>query len=145
VSELALLDTSVWARIWDRRIDGRAADGIRGAVARGEIAITQPLTLEIRYSARDAGDFSRLADELAALPQLELDTSAADRALRAQAQLAAKPGVSHRVAIVDLLIAAVAERHGAAVIHYDADFDAIAQHTDLAFESRWAVERGSAV
>jgi len=53
------------------------------------------------------------------------------------------PGVSHRVKPIDLLVAGVAERHDVAVLHYDADYDLLAEQTDLAFESVWAATRGS--
>jgi predicted nucleic acid-binding protein len=52
--------------------------------------------------------------------------------------------VSHRVKPIDLLVAGVADRHGAAVLHYDSDYELIAKHTDLSFESVWAFKRGSA-
>ena len=35
---------------------------------------------------------------------------------------------------LDYLIAAVAEDHGATLLHYDADFERLATHTDLATE-----------
>jgi hypothetical protein len=43
-----------------------------------------------------------------------------------------------------LLVAGVADRHGAAVLHYDAAYDLIAKHTDLSFESVLVAKRGSA-
>jgi predicted nucleic acid-binding protein len=142
LSELALLDTSVWARLRDGRITGHAADPLYARLERGELALTEPLLLEMRYSARDGRDFALLAEELDALPLLELDRTAICRSLDAQAQLAVQPDVSHRVKPIDLLVAAVAERHTAAVVHYDADYDLLAERTDLAFESVWAVKRG---
>jgi predicted nucleic acid-binding protein len=63
--------------------------------------------------------------------------------LRAQAQLAANQRVSHRVKPIDLLVAGVADRHEAAILHYDSDYDVIAEHTDLSFESVWVAKRGS--
>jgi predicted nucleic acid-binding protein len=145
VSEaLALLDTSVWARMRDGRLAGRAAERILSRLERGELASTEPLLLEMRYSARDGGEFALLAEELAALPLLELDHAAIDGALQAQGKLAANRRISHRVKPVDLLVAAVADRHGAAVLHYDSDYDLIAKHTDLRFDSVWAAKRGSA-
>lgn len=84
-----------------------------------------------------------LAEELAALPLLELDHAAIDGALQAQGKLATNRRISHRVKPVDLLVAAVADRHGAAVLHYDSDYDLIAKHTDLRFDSVWAAKRGS--
>lgn len=143
MSELALLDTSVWARLRDGRIAGSTADRLLERVEQGELALTEPLLLEMRYSARDGHDFALLAEELDALPLLALDEAAILRALDAQAQLAADPAVSHRVQPVDLLVAAVAERHAAAVLHYDSDYELLARHTDLVFESVWAASRGS--
>ena len=141
---LALLDTSVWARMRDGRIVGRDAERILSRLERGDLASTEPLLLEMRYSARDGGEFALLAEELGALPLLELDHAAVEGALQAQAQLAANRRISHRVKPVDLLVAAVADRHGAGVLHYDSDYDLIAKHTDLRFDSVWAAKRGSA-
>jgi hypothetical protein len=143
LSELALLDTSVWARLRDGRIAGPAAEALLERLERGELAVTQPLLLEMRYSARDARDFRLLAEELDALPLLALDHAATTRALEAQAQLAADPAVSHRVRPIDLLVAAVAERYAAAVVHYDAGYDLLADRTDLEFRSVWAADRGA--
>jgi hypothetical protein len=74
---------------------------------------------------------------------LPLETTAIRRSLAAQAQLAELPDVSHRVKPIDLLVAAVAEHHAAAVLDYDADYELLAERTDLDFDSVWAVERGS--
>lgn len=63
------------------------------------------------------------------------------RAIRAQEQLA-RIG-QHRLPPVDLLTAALAEAHGLGVLHYDSDYDLIAERTDLRFESRWLAPQGS--
>lgn len=63
------------------------------------------------------------------------------RALDAQAQLA-RIG-HHRLPPVDLLIAALADRHELGVLHYDDDYDLIAETTDLRFESVWLAPRGT--
>ena len=63
--------------------------------------------------------------------------------LAAQAALAAASGISHRVKPVDLLIASVAAAAGVGVLHYDRDYDTIAEHTSLAFTSEWVARRGS--
>jgi hypothetical protein len=141
---LSLLDTSVWSRLRDGRVAGERARELAAGIERGELATCEPLILEMRYSAREAKDFTMLAEELDALPLLTLDGAAIQRALDAQAQLAADRRVSHRVKPIDLLVAGVADRHGAAVLHYDGDYDVIAKHTDLSFRSVWAFRRGSA-
>lgn len=143
-ASLSLLDTSVWSRLRDGCIAGVRARGLAARIELGELAMTEPLILEMRYSAREAKDFSMLAEELEALPLLTLDGRALQRALDAQAQLAADRRVSHRVKPIDLLVAGVADRHGAAVLHYDSDYELIAKHTDLSFQSVWAFRRGSA-
>lgn len=143
MTSVVLLDTSVWARLRDGRIAGAAAEHLLERLEQGELALTEPLLLEMRYSARDGQDFALLAEELDALPLLALDAAATRRALDAQAQLAAAPDISHRVKPIDLLVAAVAELHATAVLHYDADYELLAQRTDLAFESVWIAERGS--
>ena len=51
-------------------------------------------------------------------------------------------GLHHRsVKIVDLIITSAAEAAGATVLHYDADFDRIAEITGQAV--RWIAPRGS--
>jgi predicted nucleic acid-binding protein len=141
---LTLLDISVWAGMRDGRLAGRDAERVLARLERGELASTEPLLLEMRYSARDGADFAALAEELDALPLLELDQPAIQGALQAQAKLAANPRISHRVKPIDLLVAAVADQRGAGILHYDGDYDLITKHTDLRFESVWAAKRGSA-
>lgn len=62
------------------------------------------------------------------------------RAAEVQGLPAAK-GQHRRTSVADLLIAATAERHGVTVLHYDADYDGIAEITGQPAE--WVVERGS--
>ena len=56
--------------------------------------------------------------------------------------LIAKPG-HHRLAPTDLVIAACAHLVGGGVLHYDRDYDLIAEHTRLSFESVWLADAGS--
>lgn len=144
MSRPALLDTSAWARLVDGRLGAPATERVLAALAGGEIATTEPLLLEILYSAIDSDRFRARREELAALPLLRLDERAASRALAAQADLAASARVSHRVKPIDLLVAAVADVHEADVIHYDHDYDILANHTLLSFGSVWVAPRGSA-
>lgn len=43
----------------------------------------------------------------------------------------------------DLLIAATAEDHSVGVLHYDADFDVLANEGIFSFESRWIASTGA--
>lgn len=58
-----------------------------------------------------------------------------ERALLAQRELAARG--HHRLALIDVMIAACAHEADAGVLHYDRNYDLIAEHTSLSFESVW--------
>ncbi len=138
-----LLDHSVWARAADGRLRGKPREVFDAALAAGELWTCPPALLEMRYSAHDSKQFSAIARELDALTHAPLTTEAARSATVAQAELAATPGISHRVKPVDLLIAAIAASANVGVLHYDHDYDTIATQTSLSFASAWVAPRGS--
>mgnify|MGYP001552699569 CR=1 FL=1 len=106
----------------------------------GEIASCGIVDLELLYSATSRATYRALADALRGMPRVEVEEAAVKRALEVQAMLAERS--QHRaVSLPDLLIAACAERAGLAVLHYDADFDRIAELTGQA--AQWIVPRGS--
>jgi predicted nucleic acid-binding protein len=105
-----------------------------------ELAVCGPVQLEILYSARSPSDYEARREELSGLPWFNLDERAVAVATRTQSQLAARS--QHRgPPPVDLLVAAIAERAGVTVLHYDRHFDAIARVTDQPME--WLARRGS--
>jgi predicted nucleic acid-binding protein len=138
-----LIDHSVWARATDGRLTGRPRETFDAALADGELWTCPPALLEMRYSARDGDQFADIAHELDALEHAPLTIEAAASAVAAQAELAATPGISHRVKPVDLLIAAISADAHVGVLHYDHDYDTIAQNTSLSFASVWVAPRGS--
>jgi predicted nucleic acid-binding protein len=74
------------------------------------------------------------------MPRVPVTEACVERALEVQGVLAERS--RHRgVSIPDLLIAACAELAGLAVLHYDADFERIAELTGQ--PTRWVVPRGS--
>lgn len=106
----------------------------------GEIATCGIVDLELLYSARDRATYRSLVEALRGMPRAPLDEDAVNRALSVQAMLAERS--QHRaVPLPDLLVAACAESAGLTVLHYDADFDRIAELTGQA--TQWIVERGS--
>jgi predicted nucleic acid-binding protein len=111
------------------------------AIEAGDVFVCLPFLLEACYSARNAMEHDELLCELEALPHLEIDSAVERRTLDAQAQLA-RVG-HHRLPPVDLMLAAVADRHQMDILHYDADYDLIANKTDLEFGSVWLAKRGS--
>ena len=136
-----LLDNSAWARLADPALPQERLTEIADAIEAGRIGGCLPILLEAGYSARDARDHDGLLDALLALPQFEIDASVERRAVEAQRQLAHVG--QHRVPPVDLLVAAIADRHGLGVLHYDHDYDLLAEKTDLEFESVWLAPRGA--
>ena len=136
-----LLDNSAWARLSVQALDDVRVREIADALEEGRIGVCLPFLLEAGYSARSASDHDELMGELTALPMLAIDTHVERRALDAQRQLA-RAG-HHRLPPVDLLVAALADRHGVGVLHYDRDYDTVAAKTDLRFASVWLAARGT--
>lgn len=128
---MRLIDNSAWARRHHSLVRERFA----GLVEGGDVAVCLPFLLEAGYSARSGGDHVQLLADLSALPRIEIDRETEALALRAQEQLA-RVG-HHRLAPSDVVIAACAHQAQAAVLHYDRDYDLIAEHTELSFESEW--------
>lgn len=141
MTQALLLDNSAWVRLGDAAVpDARAAE-LADALEAGQIAACLPFLLEAGYSARNGREHDQLLTELRALPRVHIDDGVEQRALDAQAHLA-RVG-HHRLPPVDLIVAALAERHGMAVLHYDHDYDVLAEKTDLDFESVWLAPRGA--
>lgn len=136
-----LLDNSAWARLGEAALPSSQADEIATALEEGRVAVCLPFLLEAGYSARSAGDHAGLIEELLALPQMRIDEEIEGRAVDAQSQLA-RAG-HHRFPPVDLILAAIADRHDVGILHYDADFDVVLAKIDLSFESVWLASRGS--
>jgi predicted nucleic acid-binding protein len=136
-----LLDNSAWARLAAPGLSHTRSSEVADALEDGLIATCLPFLLEAGYSARHARDHAELLDELRALPHFAIDDAVERRAVDAHRQLA-RVG-HHRLPPVDLLVAALADHHGLGVLHYDHDYDLLAERTDLNFESVWLAPRGS--
>ena len=139
ITDTLLLDNSAWVRL--AALPDERASEIADAIEAGRIATCLPFLLEADYSARSARGHDELLDDLSALPRFAIDDDVEQRALDAQRQLA-RVG-HHRLPPVDLLVAAVADRHGLGVLHYDGDYDVIADKTELEFDSVWVAPRGA--
>jgi predicted nucleic acid-binding protein len=138
---LLLLDNSAFSRLQQSSLPPDRAEEVRLAMRERRLLVCLPFLLEAGYSARDHREHVTLLDGLRALPAAALDADSESRALGAQRQLAALG--HHRMPPPDLILAALAEATGAGVLHYDRDFDLIAKHTDLRFESVWLAPPGS--
>ncbi len=135
--QLYLIDTSAHARI----VHPAVRKVITGLVTDRAAATCVTVDLEAGYSGRDHNDVRAIAkrrrDLYLVLPISEV---VAERARDVQIRMAARG--HHRAAgVVDLLTAAVAEHHGAVILHYDADFEHIAATTGQPHV--WVAPRGT--
>ncbi len=116
-------------------------DALLTRMRAGLVATCAIVELEVLYSTRSPAEYERIRtarrNGFVALP---LTQETCDRALGVQQALAQRS--QHRAAgIPDLLIAACAELNGVTLVHYDADFELIAEITGQRTE--WVVPRGS--
>jgi predicted nucleic acid-binding protein len=138
---MLLLDDSAWSRILDGALDEERAEMVAGWVEQRYLATCLPFLLEAGYSARSAADHQALMAQLDLLPRIHIGRDMERLALQAQRELALVG--HHRLAPIDLLIAACAHDAGAGVLHYDSDYDIIATRTSLQFESEWLAPSGT--
>ena len=107
--------------------DPRVAAGLGEALANDEVALSEPILLEYLNGARSAAEYDRFDATLRAARLLSTTADDWQRALEVHRLLAASgPGRQRSVRLVDLIVAAVAERHRYSVAHCDHDYDRIA-------------------
>lgn len=138
---MLLLDNSAWARLLQQLVPIARAKEVAESMRSREIGVCLPFLLEAGYSARSAADRRALMTRFDQLPRVSIDREVERLAMQAQRELA-EVG-HHRLAPTDVLIAACAHRAEAGVLHYDRDYDLIAEHTGLLFESEWLAAQGS--
>lgn len=134
---LYLVDTSALARAHLAQVRYTIQTIITDRVA----ATCVTVDLAAGYSGRTAADLAAIdARRRDRYVNLEMNEDVASRAREVQTQLAEK--MQHRsVGILDLLTAAVAEHHDAALLHYHPAFELIASITGQ--PQLWVAPRGS--
>ena len=132
---LFLIDQSAWARASHEQV----RTILEPMIEAGSLATCSITNLEVLYSARNAAEYGAISDELAGFPEAPIGSDQLSRALDVQMQLA--PKGRHRLPIPDLIIAAAADSADLSVLHYDADYERIAEITGQ--PNQWIVPRGS--
>lgn len=130
-----LVDTSVLKRLSEpavREIMEPLAD--TGSLARATIS-----DLEVGYSARNVREWDALLGALDVFIPIDLSADHLARAKQVQRLLASRSQRGRK--IPDLLIAAAAEGARLVVLHYDQDFDKIAEVTGQ--RCQWVVPAGT--
>ena len=132
-----VVDTSAWARANHPHV----REPWQQALLARRLRILPVVRFEILLSARDGEAFDTLAERLSALRPAPLNASVVRAAEHAMRALAHRSAGAQRLPIVDYLVAAAAQELGAAVIHYDRDYDTLAEL--LEFESIWLAPAGT--
>ena len=124
---MILVDTSAWIEFL-RNTGARACDLVDEVLTQ-EVAICDAVRMEVLAGARDEAhlrSLQRLLARAAVVPTRATDYDDAAvlyRRCRREGKTVRK--------LIDCLIASVAIRAGAPVLHSDTDFDVLARHTEL--------------
>ena len=128
---MILIDTSAWIEYF-RATGSAAAVEVRRLLSEeaDQAAMCEPVAMEILSGAGDDSTYAKLERLVNGLPSLNIDTSV-DFRVAAQIYRAARRAGRTIRSINDCLIAAVAIRHSARIVHRDSDFEVIASMTNL--------------
>jgi predicted nucleic acid-binding protein len=133
-----LADSSVWAR----KRHPAVREWFEAAVIAGDIAVCDMVALELLHSASRPDVFAPTEEALKAMPWLRMGGAEWARAREVYRLLSDRGQAAHRaVKHADLLIAAAAEVAGIGLVHYDNDYDLIAEVTGQT--ARWVRPRGT--
>ncbi len=125
---MILADTSAWVE-YLRGTGSAAHTRMRTAMMAAEIAVCDAVRMEVLAGARrhqHLRDLRRLLDRAETIETLPPDYDAAASIYRS----CRRHGETPR-SLIDCLIAAIAFRAGAGVLHADRDFNVIARHSRL--------------
>jgi predicted nucleic acid-binding protein len=132
-----LADTSALARLRHQAV----AAVLGPLIEAGLVATCGVIEFELGWATRTGAEFGQLrADRDTGYEWLATHDEDWRRALDVQGALW-RGGQIRAVGFPDLLIAAVAERERVTVLHYDGDYDLIAQITSQPVQ--WVVPRGT--
>ncbi len=131
-----LVDKSAWEQL---RYGTAATLKLSKLAEANELATCPIIAAELLFSAKNHEQLRAHRGQLETMLWLETTDDAEHRMLGVQQDLARR-GHHRSVGIADLLVAATAEAHWATVLHYDSDFERIAEITGQPHE--WIVPRG---
>ena len=131
-----LLDNSALVRFNKPAV----ADALRPRIARGLVGVSIVTELELGYSSRSVAEHEKFRLFLRELVPVSITPRAEARARNIQEQLV-HAGKHRAVSLADILLAATAHEELLTVLHYDGDFDFIAELTGQPTE--WVVPRGT--
>ena len=125
---MILVDTSCWVEFYRGAGDPGIQEAVAQAIEGGEAATCGVIRVEILGFIARKKEYSLVAEDFAALHELEISSGDYERAVELGRSLRATGGT---VPATDLIIAAVAVGHGAELLHADRHFETIAASTSL--------------
>jgi predicted nucleic acid-binding protein len=129
---LYLADKSAWEQT---RYDKAARQRLHELREAGQLAVCVVSMAELLYSARNADELARMRLDLSSLPYLHMSPTAEQHLADTMTAMALRG--QHRTPIPDLMLAAIAHAHSAVVLHYDSDYERIADVTGQSHE--WVI------
>ncbi len=126
-----LLDTSVWIRALRRSPHPAIQARVRALLQTGTVATCGQVILELLGGTTTEAEYSRLEADLDGVDYLDITAHDWRAAARLTFTLR-RSGLT--IPAGDVLLAAVALRTGATLVHADEHFDAIARHTGGALQ-----------
>ena len=130
---MILIDTSAWVEFL--RDTGSPVCNLVDGLLDGDIAVCDAVRMEVLAGARDETHLRNLRRLLARATVIQTETADYDDAA-ALYRRCRRQGVTVRK-LIDCLIAAAAIRADVPIVHNDADYDALARHTELrVYEAR---------
>jgi predicted nucleic acid-binding protein len=131
-----LADSSAWVEHL-RDTGSSVCNRLNEVIDRGEpLRVTEPVVMEVLAGATGEKTVKRLKGLLGGFPLLPVD-GAADFERAASLYVDCRRGGETVRSMIDCLVAAVAIRTGARVLHADRDYDVLARHTALEVEPAW--------
>lgn len=128
---MILVDTSAWVeylRGADTGVTARVREVLSTRTA--DVVICEPVAMELLAGAADDLAVARLERLTSGLPSLALEQHLDFRAAATLFRQARRQGETVR-SLVDCLVAAIALRHDATVLHIDRDFDVLGRLVGL--------------
>jgi predicted nucleic acid-binding protein len=125
-----VVDTSVWIDFLNGRQEPHVEELARMIDADDGIALTDVILTEVLQGIRDEAQVSLVDERLCAFDVLRLESLDDFRRGAELYRSARRSGVTIR-RTVDCLIASVCIRDGLPILHNDADFDRLAECTEL--------------
>ncbi|MPZ96460.1 MAG: PIN domain-containing protein [Propionibacteriales bacterium] len=128
---MILFDTSAWID-YLRGVDTAATQDVRRRLTESadEVVTCEPVAMELLAGAPNDSVLRKLEHLVNALPSLAIDSTTDFRAAADIYRSARRAGLTVR-SLNDCLIATIALRHGATLVHKDAEFDVIAGVIDI--------------